>query len=93
MWGLVRSTWHTAGHCGQVNRNKHFVKTLLQLEDIFFDGLTILANELNNLFFPEQENVRITTHHSGYVRAHTPCPELIPVFVSPGISFPGSRAF
>ena len=40
----VHLAYYTAG---QVNRNKHFVKTLLHLEDIFFDGLTILVNELN----------------------------------------------
>ena len=56
MWGLVRSTWHTILlDSGQGNRNKHFVKTLLHLEDIFFDGLTILVNELNKFFFQKQK--------------------------------------
>ena len=91
MWGLVRSTWHTAGHCGQVNRNKHFVKTLLHLEDIFFDGLTILVNELNSSFFPGAKKRQ--DYVTSFRTVRVPCPELIPVLVSSGISFLGSRIF
>ena len=55
----VHLAYYTAG---QVNRNKHFVKTLLHLEDIFFDGLTIWVNELNKFFFPEAKNVSVLSH-------------------------------
>ena len=91
MWGLVRSTWHTAGHCGQVNRNKHFVKTLLHLEDIFFDGLTILVNEFNFPVFQKQKTCQ--DYDTSFKNVCIPCPELILVIVSPGFSFLGSRAF
>ena len=32
---------HLAADTGQVNRNKHLVKTLFQLEGVYLDGLTM----------------------------------------------------
>ena len=84
----VHLAYYTAG---QVNRNKHFVKTLLHLEDIFFDGLTILVNELNKFFFQKQKTCQY--YHTSSKTVRVPYPKLIPVIVSPGISVLGSRAF
>ena len=64
----VHLAYYTAG---QVNRNKHFVKTLLHLEDIFFDGLTILVNELNKFFSRSKKRVSIITHHPRLCVYHT----------------------
>ena len=64
----VHLAYYTAG---QVNRNKHFVKTLLHLEDIFFDGLTILVNELNKFFSRSKKRVSdcITRHKCSWIKS------------------------